>query len=93
MAYGFGVLRSFVNGELVAVPFGDRGDQLNRVLVLRWAIECRIDLDRGFREGPVGIARDDLGDEVLQRRVRLVDDLRALRVERDAEGLLAYTRL
>ena len=49
---GLGVLCAFVNGELVALPFRDRGDQLNRILVLWWAVEHRIDLDWARRRKP-----------------------------------------
>ena len=35
--------------------------------------KTRLDLDRRLRERLVGVARDDLGDEGLQRRVGLID--------------------
>ena len=74
---GLGVLRAFVHGELIASPFGYRGDQLDRVLVLRRAIEHCIDLDRCVCEGLFRVARGDLRDEVLERRVCLIDGLNA----------------
>src|ERR1700704_2176852 len=42
---GLRVLRAFVNGKLAVVPFGDRGDQLDWVLVLGRTDEPSVDLD------------------------------------------------
>ena len=64
MSYGFGILRALMDGQLVALPFGNRGDQLDGILVLRRTVEYRLDPYRRFRESLVRIAGNDLGDEV-----------------------------
>ena len=90
---GFGVLRAFVNGEIAVMPFGDGGNQLDRVLMLGRRGEASIDLDRRLGKRLVRIAGDHFGDEALERRVGLVDRFHARGIERHADRLGSVGRL
>src|SRR5262245_22457951 len=92
MADRFCALRAFANGQLAVVPLGDGGNQLGGVLMLRGAKELGIDGHRSLRKRLVCITRYDLVNELLYRRVGLVDRFGPGRVERHAERIGRISR-
>ena len=54
-------------------------------------LNTRIDLDRRFGESLAGVSGNDLGEKVLQRRVRLVDGFGAFAHRACAERLVGIT--
>src|SRR4029450_9857070 len=63
----FGVLGSLVDDQRSVAPLGHRRDELHRVVVLRWAREDGVDLDRGFGESLVRVPGPPGGENLPGR--------------------------
>ena len=57
------VLRALVHRELAVLPLCERGEQLDRVVVLGGTSEAGVDFYGGLFERVVGVAGDDLRNE------------------------------